>query len=172
MNIVVVDYNPEWPFLFQKEADSIKEILKDELVEIHHIGSTSVKNLKAKPIIDIIPVVNNIEKVDKYNHEFENLGYELMGEYGIKGRRFFRKGLENRTHHIHIFEVSDTHNIKRHLAVRDYLRTHPEKAHEYGELKQELANKYPYDIESYCLGKDSFVKELEKNAVAWYNQKK
>lgn len=172
MKVVVVEYSQEWSSMYNEEAMKIKEILGNELIEIHHIGSTSVENLKAKPIIDIMPVVNDIEKVDEYNYKFEKLGYEPMGEYGMVGRRYFRKGLENRTHQIHIFGVSDVSNIERHLAVRDYLRTHPKDAYEYGELKQELANRYPLDIEAYCLGKDAFVKELERRAIAWYHESK
>ena len=93
MKVEVVDYNPEWPILFREEAEKIKGILGDELIEIHHIGSTSVENLKAKPIIDIMPVVRDITKIDAYNKEFEVLGHEPKGEFGIVGRRFFRKGL-------------------------------------------------------------------------------
>ncbi len=70
--------------------------------------------------------------------KFENLGYEPKGEFCIAGRRYFRKGLENRTHQIHIFERSNYNDIERHLDLRDYLRTHPEDAFEYGELKSKL----------------------------------
>ena len=87
--------------------------------------------------------------------------------FGIPKRRFFKKGKEKRTHHIHIFQIADRENIERHLAVRDYLREHPEDAEAYGELKYELAQKFPKDIEGYCDGKDSFVKNLEKKALAW-----
>lgn len=93
MKVEVVDYNPEWPILFREEAEKIKGILGDELIEIHHIGSTSVENLKAKPVIDIMPVVRDITKIDACNEAFERLGHEPKGEFGIVGRRFFRKGL-------------------------------------------------------------------------------
>lgn len=172
MEVVVVNYNQEWPSMYNQEAKKIKKILGKELIEIYHIGSTSVENLKAKPIIDIMPVVRDIEKVDQYNDKFKELGYEPMGEYGIAGRRYFRKGLENRTHHVHVFDVNNVCDIERHLAVRDYLRAYPKDSYEYGELKQELANKYPSDIEAYCLGKDSFVKNLERKAVDWYHKAK
>lgn len=94
MKVEVVEYNSEWPNLYLEEAEKIKNILRNELVDIYHIGSTSVKNLRAKPIIDIMPVVRDITKVDDYNKEFEALGYEPKGEFGIVGRRYFRKGLE------------------------------------------------------------------------------
>ena len=79
-----------------------------------------------------------------------------------------RKGGDNRTHQIHIFEQSNHKDINRHIAVRDFLRTHPDIALEYGELKMELAYRFSEDIEGYCTGKDAFVKQLEKDALLWY----
>ncbi|NLP43909.1 MAG: GrpB family protein [Peptococcaceae bacterium] len=168
MKVEVVEYDKQWPILFKEEAQKIKRILGKELIDIYHIGSTAVENLKAKPIIDIMPVVKDITKVDNYNSEFEKLGYEPKGEFGITGRRYFRKGLILRTHQVHIFEISNSKDIARHLAVRDYLRIHPRDAYEYGELKSKLAALYPLDIEAYCAGKDAFVKELERKALKWY----
>ncbi|WP_341876281.1 GrpB family protein [Defluviitalea saccharophila] len=170
MKVEVVEYNREWPVLFMEEAEEIKRILGEELIDIYHIGSTAVENLRAKPIIDIMPVVRDITKIDAYNKEFEALGYEPKGELGITGRRFFRKGSEVRTHHIHIFEKSNSKEIRRHLAVRDYLRAHPNEVLEYGQLESKLAVLYPADIEAYCDGKDAFVKELERKALNWYEE--
>lgn len=172
MKVEVIEYQSDWPLLFIAEAEKIRKILGTELVEVYHIGSTAVENLRAKPIIDIMPVVRDITKVDKYNQDFIDLGYELMGEYGIAGRRYFRKGLVIRTHQVHIFEKSNTLDIKRHLAVRDYLRAHPRVAYKYGELKSKLANLYPDDIEAYCEGKNDFVQTLERKAIAWYQKGK
>ncbi|UOQ44862.1 GrpB family protein [Halobacillus salinarum] len=167
MNVRVVDYDRNWSELFHKEEKLIKNIFKDELLEIHHIGSTSVPNLKAKPIIDIMPVAENIENIDHYNDQMVEIGYEPLGEFGIAGRRYFRKGGENRTHQIHMFQSDNTHEIERHLAVRDYLTAHPEAAAEYGNLKARLAEKFPADIQGYMDGKDEFVKKLEQRALAW-----
>lgn len=167
MFVEVVPYCAAWPELYRQEAEKISEILGEQLVTIHHIGSTSVPGLSAKPIIDILPVVKEISAVDAHNAQFEALGYEPRGEYGIPGRRFFRKGIERRTHHIHIFQESDHQNILRHVAVRDYLRAHPEAAAAYAALKRKLAAQFPRDIEAYCDGKDSFVKALEQKALAW-----
>lgn len=165
--IEVVEYNPEWEKKFKLEAKEIKRILGKNCVAIHHIGSTAVKGMKAKPVIDIMPVVKDLSLVDGHNAEFEALGYECMGEYGIPGRRFYIKGGDQRTHHIHIFEQSNKTEILRHLAVRDYLSSHPEDAKAYGELKTKLAEEYAYDNDGYCDGKDAFVKELEQKAVSW-----
>ena len=166
-HITVREYNPEWETEFKKEAAVIEKILGDMCIAIYHIGSTAVPGLKAKPIIDIMPVVYNIDKVDALAGEFEKAGYEYLGEFGIRGRRYLRKGGDERTHQIHIFERSDAKDIERHLAVRDYLCTHSKDACLYGKLKEELAAKFPYDIDGYCNGKDEFVKQLEERALEW-----
>lgn len=171
MIVRVVPHNPLFETEFQNEAEKIKDILKDILCDIHHIGSTAVKGLAAKPVIDIMPVVTDISLVDKYNGEFVKIGYECMGEFGIDGRRYFRKGGDNRTHHIHIFELSNKRDIIRHLAVRDYLRENKKVSEEYGQLKTMLSEKFPNDIEAYCEGKDQFVKQMELNALLWYEKR-
>ena len=105
--------------------------------------------------------------MDRVKSEFEKIGYEYMGEFGIPGRRYLRKGGEKRTHQIHVFAQTDIYNIKRHLAFRDYLRTHSDVREAYAKLKRELAEKYPYDIDGYCDGKDDFVKEIEEKAAEY-----
>lgn len=139
----VVAYDARWADEFRKESEKIKEILGGECVAVHHIGSTAVEGLQAKPIVDIMPVVKDIGKIDALYPEFEALGYECMGEFGIAGRRYFRKGGDERTHQVHIFEESNRADIGRHLAVRNYLRTHEEERRAYGELKETLARKFP-----------------------------
>ncbi|MCZ2260919.1 GrpB family protein [Sporosarcina sp. G11-34] len=170
MKVMIKNHSEKWSQMFKDEAYLIKEILGDELVEIHHIGSTSVTGLKAKPIIDIMPVVENIEKVDLFIERMEQIGYESLGEFGIKGRRYFRKGADHRTHQIHVFQIDNVIDVDRHLAVRDYLRTHSEDAKQYGDLKEDLAKMFPNDIQLYGDGKDGFVKELETKAISWYKQ--
>ena len=170
--IKVVEYDKNWIKLFEKEAMLIKEVFKSEIVEIYHIGSTSVPGLKAKPIIDIMPVVKDIEKVDGYNEEMKKIGYEPKGEYEIKGRRFFIKGGGNRTHHVHIFQYNNGEAIERHLAVRNYLRAYKDEADKYAEVKTKGAEKYPHDINGYCDYKDKFVKDLEKKALEWIKKSK
>ena len=165
--IEVVDYRPEWETMFKEESKKIKKILGKNCVGVNHIGSTSVKGLPAKPIIDIMPVVKDISLVDAHNSEFEALGYECRGEFGIPGRRFFAKGGDNRTHHIHIFEQSNQTDIQRHIAVRDYLNAHSDTAAEYAALKKKLAAEFPFDNDGYCDGKEEYMKSLEEKALHW-----
>ena len=169
-HVIVKDYNKNYPQIYEQEKSLIIPILKDNLVSIHHIGSTAIPNIKSKPIIDILISVNSLEQVDAIKDEFIKIGYEYLGEFGIKGRRYLRKGKDNRTHQIHIFTKDDKYNLTRHLAFRDYLIIHNDKALEYSKLKEDLANKFPYDIESYCDGKDKFIKEIEACAVKEFNK--
>ena len=122
--------------------------------------------IAAKPIIDILPVVRDIEYVDHYNPQFLEAGYEPRGEFGLPGRRYFAKGGENRSHHLHTYQMGNP-EIDRHLAFRDYMIAHPEEAHAYEVLKIELAQKFPTDIDAYCDGKDPFIKDREQRALDW-----
>lgn len=117
--IEVVPHNPNWHKEFSKEAEKISDIYQDEIVHIHHIGSTAIPEIYSKPIIDILIEVKDINNIDKYDKSMERLEYISKGEYGIAGRRFFMKGLYNRTHHVHIFETGSL-EVQRHLDFRDY----------------------------------------------------
>lgn len=167
MQINVVEYNPKWPSHFEQESLKLQNLLGDLANNIHHIGSTAVSGLMAKPIIDILLDVSQLEGLDNKTNEFEKLGYEVMGEFGIAGRRYFRKGGDNRTHQIHAFLLGDP-NLIRHLAFRDYLIAHKTIAKEYGELKYKIAQSNADDIEKYCDQKDPFIKHHESIALEWY----
>ena len=129
--IDVVDSDPEWAAKFLEEAKAIARVVDRGLVAIHHIGSTAVPGLVAKPVIDILLEVEDLEILDEFDSALEELGYIVKGEYGISGRRFYLKGTLDRTHHIHAF-VAGSHDAVRHLAVRDYLMAHRDVAEEYG----------------------------------------
>lgn len=163
-------YNEKWALMFSEEAKKLQQIFKTEMIDIHHIGSTSVPQLKAKPILDIMPVVKDINIVDKYNGDMRSIGYEPKGENGIPERRYFEKGGDNRSHHVHIYQIGND-EIKRHLAFRDYLRERPVEKKNYGEVKVKLAKQFPYDIKSYINGKDHLIKEIEAKSLNWYKEK-
>ncbi len=165
--VEVCPYNEKWAQMFIEEAERLNHILKNDIIDIHHIGSTSVPGLKAKPIIDIQIVVKDINRVERYHMEMKQIGYDPKGENGIVGRRYFQKGGDNRSHHVHIYQKG-SYEITRHLAFRDYLKSHPDEMKNYGEVKEKLAQQFPYDIESYINGKDYLVKDIELKALAWY----
>lgn len=169
-HVVVTDYNPAWEEMFEKEAQVLWDILGDNCLNIQHIGSTAVPGLAAKPIIDIMPIVYDLAEVDKVAHSLIQFGYEYLGEFGIPGRRYLRKGGDERTYQVHIFAQEDTHNIIRHIMFREYLIDHKEERDAYSKLKKELAQKFPYDIEAYCAGKEAFVQDIEKKGMALYEK--
>ena len=115
----ILPWTPEWEKLYHREEKVLKEIFTNELLGIFHIGSTSIPPVGyAKPIIDILMVVKNIESVDLYNDQMKSIGYEPRGENGIEERRYFPKGKENRTHHVHIFQTGNA-AIQTHLVFKN-----------------------------------------------------
>lgn len=167
MLITVVKHNPNWVNEFKSESKKLQDLLGDIISHIHHIGSTAVPNLMAKPIIDIMLDIRDLDRLDTKSAGMKNLGYEVVGEGGITGRRYFRKGGDNRTHQIHAFKSGDP-NLIRHLVFRDYLKAHKKIAEEYGKLKLSIALRCNNDIEQYCDEKDDFVKYHEAKALKWY----
>ncbi|NVJ98347.1 MAG: GrpB family protein [Alphaproteobacteria bacterium] len=164
----MVDLKPhsaEWPRSFDEQVPFIRAALGDNLVQIHHIGSTSIPNILAKPIVDILVEVKAIDVVDSHAEAMERAGFEAKGEYGIPQRRYFRKSDAEgqRTHHIHIFETGAEPAV-RHIAFRDYLRAFPEKARSYSELKARLAD---LEGQDYQAAKSAFVEELQEQAIRW-----
>src|SRR4030095_564220 len=142
--VKVVPHNPQWRDAFESEAKHVAAALGENVAAIHHVGSTAIPNIYAKPIIDMLVEVRDITEVDGQSSAMESLGYEVMGEYGIPGRRYFRKDNKEgiRTHHIHAFEAGSA-EAERHLAFRDYMIAHPVDAQRYSELKRKLAGATP-----------------------------
>lgn len=167
--VLVVPYDPHWPGLYEHAAAEWTGALGSTIVAMHHIGSTAIPGIHAKPIIDLMPVVRDLAAVDERADTIQQLGYETLGELGIAGRRFLRRFNADgqRTHHVHVFQQDSPH-IARHLAFRDYLRAHPHVARQYSDLKQRLAAAYPDNWNAYCDGKDEFVGPLEMEALQWY----
>jgi GrpB-like predicted nucleotidyltransferase (UPF0157 family) len=171
IRVEVVPHDPEWLRAFTRESPRILAALGENAIAVHHIGSTAIPKIYAKPVIDMLVEVQDIGQVDGHTTVMEVLGYEAMGEFGIAGRRYFRKDNEQgiRTHHVHIFEVNSP-DVERHLAFRDYVIAHPEIARQYSDLKRELAkNLHWSDIEGYMDGKDEFIKKVEKCALESVN---
>jgi GrpB-like predicted nucleotidyltransferase (UPF0157 family) len=163
-----VPYDARWPREFERARAEVATAMGDRLAAIHHIGSTSIPGIHAKPIIDMLAVVVDLEAIDARSGQMRSLGYEVMGEFGIAGRRYFRRSDSAgvRTHHVHAFVEGSPH-ILRHLAFRDYLRAHPDPRDRYAALKQKLAAAHPRDIEAYMDGKDAFIRQIEAEALRW-----
>jgi len=158
--VILSKYDPAWLTMFENSAREIRGILQENCVQIHHIGSTAIPAIFAKPIVDVMPIVKNIHLLDTLNSQFEALGYVCMGEYGISGRRFYWKSKEKRTHNVHVFEEGSP-EITRHLAFRDFMNANENYAQAYSLIKRCLAEVFFEDIVNYVEGKGSFVQMMD-----------
>ncbi len=162
--ILIEDYNSDWSSEFDREKENLLKIFGSKVISIEHIGSTSVTGLGAKPIIDIMGGVNNLEDVDEFIEPLKSIGYEFVSHKDFPKRRFFRKGQWRAgTHHLHFyqFESEDWYN---NILFRNFLRTHPDALNQYHQLKKELADKYRDDRVAYTKEKAPFIQNLIKKA--------
>lgn len=111
--------------MFDEEGVRLQRIFGGQVLAFEHFGSIAVPGIPAKPVIVMICIVKNMEQIDEFSGQMAALGYDVAGEWGIPGRRLFSKGGEERSHHIHVYQIGNPH-IQRHLVVRDYLRAHPQ----------------------------------------------
>jgi hypothetical protein len=132
---------------------------------VHHIGSTAIPGIHAKPVLDILLEVFPAPLEAPHLEALGQLGYEYRGESGIAGRQFFRTN--PRTRHLHAFKL-DSSEVHRHLLFRDYLRAHAMEAKRYEALKLELASRFAHDREAYTNGKDALIRELLAAAERWW----
>jgi 16S rRNA processing protein RimM len=157
--IEVVDYDPEWPAMFEAEAARLGQALGDKAVRVDHIGSTSVPDLAAKPNVDIQVSVPDVYDRDAYFGPLFGLGYEHVPDPEFADYPFFGwpSAKAPRTFNLHVCQAG-SENERRHLAFRDLLRSDPVARDEYAALKRELALKHGNDIEGYVADKDAFIK--------------
>lgn len=162
----LLDHDPTWPRTFAAESRLLASALGPAARAIHHIGSTAVPGLPAKPIIDILIEASSLEDIDSRTAQLVAQGYAAMGEYGIPGRRYFRKDDDAgvRRFHVHVFR-EDSAEGQRHLAFRDHLRAHPEVAAAYGRLKASLARQHPDYGRAYTEGKAPFIEAVLREVL-------
>ncbi len=163
--IIVVPYDDKWPEMFEAESSLIKKLLGGVAKNVHHIGSTSVHGLSAKPVIDMLLEVSDINELDAYNSSMARAGYVARGENGIPGRRYFIKGGDQRSHQVHAFAVGDSQVLK-HLAFRDYLRRNKDIAVQYAEIKHSAALLSRNDVHRYSTLKADFIEHHLQLALA------
>ena len=165
--VVLTPHNPAWIEQYEAEAAQLTAVFQPILVAMHHIGSTAVPGIKAKPIIDIMIVVTEITAVNDLIQPMVNLGYISKGENGIPGRHYFRKGSdEHHTHHIHVYAAKHS-AIAQHLNFRDYLCHHPAEAVRYSQLKERLAQQHFSDPATYTESKTGFIQTIGLKAQQW-----
>ncbi len=160
--VELVEHDPGWAKLFEQERDRLAGVFDDKALGIEHIGSTSVPEICAKPVVDVLVGVPELELSKEQVESMEALGYEFLGEYGLAGRLFFRK--EPHTHHVHVVEHGGRH-WERQLTFRDALRTDAEERRRYDEFKRRLASE-GHSREVYTELKTPFIREVEARGRA------
>ena len=166
--VILAAYDLAWPRLAARHAERLRAV-DATVLAVHHIGSTSVPGLAAKPIIDLMPIIASLADLDRERWRVEQLGYDWQGELGIPGRRYCalsdRAGL--RVAQLHFFEAGSP-QVRRHLAFRDYLRAHPAAARAYEAEKRRAQALHPDDSHAYNDAKDAWIRTAETEALNWF----
>jgi GrpB-like predicted nucleotidyltransferase (UPF0157 family) len=158
--VKLISYKPIWKKLYKKEEKLLLNAFGKDILDIQHVGSTSVPGVKSKPIIDIALGIKSLKIGKKFISPLKKLNYEYMGNAGVKGRLFFAKGSrKNRTHYLHV-ERLNSKNWKNHIIFRDYLRKHKKAVEEYNKLKVKLAKEFKDDRDQYTSKKEFFIKKI------------
>ena len=169
-HVVVKDYDPYWRLAYQEIEGYIRTLVPKSIF-IEHVGSTSVQGLSAKPIIDLDVLYENEEDFAFVLDALKKLGYTYEGEMGIPFRHAFAyQDLPLMKHHLYLVKKGSKAHLD-HVYFRDYLCAHEEKRRMYGELKSSLAKKFPFDIDSYMLGKEDFIQKTLMDAYSWSMEK-
>ena len=154
--IIVRDHDPAWPRVFQALRNRLTAALRRLAIEIHHVGSTAVPGLAAKPIIDIDVVIAAASDLPRVAKRLAVLDYVDKGEQGVAGRRAFRPPADVPAHHLYVC-TWDSPELARHLAFRNHLRADPAACAAYAQLKRALAERFGSDREGYTAAKTTFV---------------
>jgi GrpB-like predicted nucleotidyltransferase (UPF0157 family) len=159
--VTCVSYDPIWESEFKRVETYLFDLLKDNIIAIEHIGSTSVIGCSAKPILDIDLVIENQTDFDSVKMILESVGYAHRGDQGIEGREVFKRMFEDdfMAYHLYCCQKNSL-ELLRHLSLKTYLGEHPNVRDEYGLLKMRLAEEFPEQILDYMDGKDDFVKQM------------
>lgn len=167
--VMLEEHNENWKEEYENEKDQLIKLIGKYIIEIHHVGSTSINKLKAKPIIDILIVIENLDQIEEIDNILKEYDYHNRGAQGVIDRIFFAKGPEEaRTHYLH-FTYPNSKTYYDQIYFKRYLNEHPEYIEKYCNLKQELAEKYAQDRKSYTAGKNEFITNIISLAKEEYN---
>ena len=170
IKVHLADHNPLWATKARDESALLSDVIGSNLVEVHHIGSTAIPGIKAKPIIDLMPVVRDMALLDNVQRQIEQMGYRWLGEYGLEGRRYLFRDDPNsgqRLIQAHCYQDGSS-EVTRHLAFRDYLVAHPLLAAEYERVKIACQSRHPDNSHEYGDCKSELIAKLEQDALVFY----
>jgi len=166
----IVPYDENWINQFTEIKAKLVKIFGDLATDIQHFGSTSIKGMSAKPIIDVMVIVNNITGVDAFNEKMIEAGYVPKGENGVDGRRYFQMFSDdgiNHTQHIHCYEKKNQQAMDE-LMFRDYLRIDKEAFDAYLAVKMEASQKFRFSSVEYTVYKTACINEIMRKAKNYY----
>jgi GrpB-like predicted nucleotidyltransferase (UPF0157 family) len=169
-DIVIVPYSEDWADDYRRESARIVRHLQPFLTAIEHIGSTSIPQMAAQPVVDILAGVSNFHAMDQLNDRMERIGYRCPDTPNdSQNHRFFVRENQQGQPLFNLYLFDDqTEDAVGFLAFRDYLRTHEEDAALYGQIKLKLAKTFPSDRESYTTAKCAAIKQIEGRALSWW----
>lgn len=159
--VIVQPYDKAWKIAFENIKDEIEQVLGDLIIGIEHVGSTSVEGLSAKPCIDLDVIIRDYSVFEAVVDKLESIGYIHEGNLGIEDREAFRYTDKPHllTHHLYVCP-QHSQELHRHIAFRDFLRSNPEAAKKYGDIKETAARFFPDDIDGYMEYKSHCIAEL------------
>lgn len=156
-------HRKEWQAEYRTEVAHVTSIIGDDILRFEHVGSTAIEGLPAKPVIDMLAIVADLDAHRSIVEPLEEAGYELRSE--DENRLFFAKGpTDSRTHYLHVAEEGSEYATEM-LAFRDHLRENPSIAASYANLKRSLADQFPEDRDSYTEHKSAFIEEVLEDAL-------
>lgn len=165
---MLCEHEKEWERIAAETISRLRELFGETACDIQHVGSTSIRSIRAKPIIDIAVAVKSLDTVLPLVPRLECAGFIRRGT-GDDRELFFVCGdfeRDIRTHHIHVVSAESA-EWRNYINFRDYLNAFPQKAREYEALKQSLAERYPNDRVAYTDGKAALISRLLREALAW-----
>lgn len=166
----LVRHEPGWARIADEESDRLLGAAEGAILEVHHIGSTAIPGILAKPIVDLMGIAPSLDELERARGRIEVLGYAWHGEFGLQGRRFCTLSdpvSGQRRFHLHCYALGD-HSIRRHLAFRDYLRSNAKVARAYELMKNECAARHPEDSHRYTSCKNGWISRVERQALRHY----
>lgn len=174
ISVQLLPHDPHWAEMADVEMRALSDAIGSTLVAIHHIGSTAIPGIRAKPILDLLPVVKSLAIVDHRKSELAALGYDSWGELGLPGRRYYTKVdpvTGARIVQVHCYEKG-SQEISRHIAFRDFLRGRPDVAAEYERVKVACQAAHPDNSHAYGDCKQTWIDAVEKDAMASFGASK
>lgn len=170
IKVRLVPHDARWAAAAAWESAALAQALGQTVLRVHHVGSTAIPGIAAKPVLDLMPVVTSLAQLDSRRSALEAIGFGWWGEFGLPGRRYCTRDdpeTGGRLVQLHCY-VDGSPEVVRHLAFRDYLRAHPDVGRAYDEEKARCQRLHPDDSHAYSACKSEWIERIEAEALAHF----